>query len=233
MPRSAVGALRMALVGGLSGIAWLTLVLAWAPDVNFNMDRDQPGVMSGFYPVERNGDETFAWTRARADVRLAGLDRRSPWQCVVRVRGGRSDGIPQPVVEIAADGVVLVRRTATNEYQELIVAIPARPNASGLTLSIASSETVVPGPSDPRQLGIQINSISFRPATRFVLPPRRAVVPAFLAGAMFGAAFGAILPTSGALPGTMALTAGAAIPLATTAGPFSPRYQRDVVHAAA
>ena len=82
--RSAVGAVT---AGALCLIA--VMVYANRAHLMIEMDRELPRrIVSGVHPPERAGDLTFAWTSQRADFRLRGLNRRSPWTCVVVARGG-------------------------------------------------------------------------------------------------------------------------------------------------
>jgi len=228
MPRPISRALATALVGGLAGGACLVLAFARHPALTLEMDRDLPRLTSGFYPVENQG-ETFAWTSARAALRLPGLDRRSPWLCSVRLRGARPAPLPQPIVDIGGDGVTLARHAATNEYRDVEVTVPLRSNGPGLTLTIASSPTFVPGPSDRRELGVQVDRVVCRPGgERTVLPPLRAFMAASVAAATFGAALGLIGPgLSWAIGGTLLLAIAQTIPLTAGPAPYSV-YQDSV-----
>ena len=135
IPRAVTGA----LLGALAGAACLAMAFTMHPDLTLDMDRDLPRIASGFYPVERAGDVTFSWTSRRAEVALPGAERRSPWLCSLRFRGGRSDRIPQPRVDLVVDGVTLAARTATNEFQDLEATAPAR--CVGPCITAASSST--------------------------------------------------------------------------------------------
>jgi hypothetical protein len=229
MSRPISRALAAAVVGGLAG--WLCLVVAFVrhPDLTLEMDRDLPRLTSGFYPVEHQSD-TYAWTASRATLRLPGLDRRSPWLCSVRFRGARPAQLPQPQVEISADGIVVARQEATNDYREVEVALASRPDQSGVTISIASSPTFVPGASDNRELGVQVDRLVCRPEQgRLPLPPLGAIRAASFSAAVFGAVAGLIGPgLLSAVGGTILLAGAQALPLAAGPGPYSP-YQDSVV----
>ena len=112
MSRLFTRAVVSALVGAMASAAMVALAFWRYPAIALEMDRDIQGATAGFSPVERHLDETYAWSSARAQVVLAGLDRRVAWQCVFRVRGSRPPGVPQPQVQIGADGVTLVSATA-------------------------------------------------------------------------------------------------------------------------
>jgi hypothetical protein len=110
---------------------------------------------------------------------------------------------------------------ATNEYQEVQVAVPARAG-QGLVLSITSSSTIVPGPADPRELGVQVEKVMCRPAGAATSrPPRGVARAAALNVAVFGAAFAWSGATLGAtLPAAVLMAAAQALPLSTGAAPY-------------
>ncbi len=213
--------LAAALFGALAGPVCLVLTYAMNPQTTFGIDR-LPPTTSGFYPAERTGDRWFVWTSRRADLTLAGLDRRSEWSCSVRFRGARPEPMPQPDLHIAVDGVTLAVRRATNDYQEVAVTAPAHPSRPGLMLTVTSSTTFVPGGSDPRTLGVQVDRLACRPLGASVaLPPRRALGSAALAAALFGAALGFTGITAGSAVGvTVLLAAGQAVPLSAGGAPY-------------
>ncbi len=202
--------------------ACIAAAVAWHPAVVWDADVDLPRVMaSGFYPVERNGDETFAWTGPTASLRLRGVDRHVQWQCAARVRGGRGPFIAQPSIDLGVDGLTLATARATNDYQD--IQVMALPRASpGLTLSIASSSTFVPGVSDTRQLGVQVDRVVCRPVNGVVRPPARSWMAASASGAIFGAAF-AVLGAGIAwgATGLLLLSIAQVIPLAAGPAPYS------------
>jgi hypothetical protein len=217
-----VTALVLAVAGALFGAAAMTATYAKQTRVALDMTGDLPRIAFGFYPPERAGNEPFAWTARRARLVLAGLDRRSAWICSVRVRGGRSAPLAQPIVEIAVDGAS-GSRTVTNDYETVdVVALP-RPGASGLTLTITSSTTFQPGPADTRELGVQVNRVSCEPVnTRFAWPPRDAVVDAAIAGALFGGVLGLIgIGPWIALVSVLLLAMLQAMPLASGPAPYT------------
>lgn len=215
-------ALALAAAGAVAGAVCLSVLSVVKPlELALEMDRDLPGVASGFYPVELSGDETFAWTTARAGITLMGIDRRSPWACSIRLRGARPPQFPQPEVVVAADGVTLARQATTNRYQDVEVTTPIQPTASRLTLTISSTPTFVPSPSDTRALGVQIDRLVCRPAAGFTQPPRRAIAAAAVSGAAFGAMFGLLhLPVVGATIGVLLVSLSQAVPLSSGPGPF-------------
>src|SRR5688500_13475791 len=153
------------------------------------MDSDvQRPLASGLYPVEVAGDDTYAWTSPLTTFTLRDLSRRSAWRCVVRLRGARPPGVPQPEVVVAIDGVALATRTGGPHYEDVEVVAPSR-KGRGLRLSIASSPPYVPA-TDPRQLGVQLDRLACAPHDAgWVLPPRQPLLASSLAGGLFGALF--------------------------------------------
>jgi hypothetical protein len=182
-------ALGAAVLGALAGAACLVGASAWSPGVTFDMDRALPAYASGFHPPERSGQDTFAWTSARAEITLAGLDRRVPWICSVRFRGARAADARQPDVVVAIDGADAGSWHALNEYRVAEVAVPISPATHGLTLTLTSTETFVPGGADTRTLGVQIDRLSCRPASGIAVPPRAALWAAAASAALLGAGF--------------------------------------------
>lgn len=211
-----------ALAGALAGAGGLSAAYMRRPGFAHDMDRDMPRrVASGFFPVEQFGDTTFAWTSRRADVRLAGLDRTTAWACSVRVRGGRSDPGTQPTVDFAIDGISVATSTASNEFQEMQGIAPPRA-AAGLILTITSSRTVVPGPSDPRELGIQVDRLRCEPVAARARPPSESMRNAALSSAFFGASLAlAGLPLGLALCSIVVLAALQAVPLSSGPAPYT------------
>jgi hypothetical protein len=231
LARSAIAA----LAGALAGAACLTVAYQVRPGIALQMDHGLPGFATGFYAVERAGDRGFAWTGPRADLALDGLDRRTPWRCLVRFRGARPNAsFPQPDVVVAIDGVAAARRRATNEFEDVEVQVPARRSAPGLHLSIASSPAFVPGPGDRRTLGVQVERIACAPSGgRLVFPPARATAHAAAAGGAFGlAAAAGGLPLAAAAAAALGLAVAQSVPL-VSAGALYGTYSYTLARLAA
>ena len=223
MNSSLIRAVSVAALGAIAGAACLALAFLWHPEFTVEMDRDLPRNVAGIYPPELiPGGESFAWTSRSAKVSLPGLDRSIPWQCAVRLRGGRSAPLTQPVVELGIDGVAVASRLATNTFEDLDAGVAQSPR-DGLVLTIGVSSTFVPGPGDSRELGVQIDRIECRPVEgHLALPPKRGYSNALLAGAIFGAAFGAIGITAGsALVAVVLLALAQAFPLSAGPAPYA------------
>jgi hypothetical protein len=218
-------ALAAAVAGALAGAASLVIAFRLHPAVTMEMDRDRPRILTGFYDVERYREETFAWTSPRADVRLPDLDRRVEWQCTVRFRGGRPGGTPQPVVDLAIDGVTSSRITAPDLYQDVTVTAPSRPGGDGLQLTVVTQTPFVPGHGDTRQLGVQVDRIDCRPGAG-ARPSRRGLVAAALGGAAFGAGFAVVAGMAASVAGAVAIAVLQSVPLSTGEALYSPYIDR-------
>lgn len=222
MDRSLIRAISVAALGAIAGAAGLALAYVQRPAFTLEMDRDLPRNVTGLYPPETiPGGGSFAWTSRSAKVTLLGLDRRVPWQCTVRLRGGRTAPLTLPAVELGVDGVTAASRITTNTFEDLVATVP-RSARAGLVLTIGVSDTFVPGPGDARELGVQVERLDCRPADgALALPPRRAYISGLLAGGLFGAGFGAIGITAGSAVGAVLLLALAqAFPLAAGPAPY-------------
>ena len=100
-------ALIAALAGAALGVTLSAAATAIDPAIVLEMDRRLPPSSTGFYGLERNGDESFAWTSERAVLRFSGLDRSTPWTCGVRFRGSRPPELVQPTLQVEVDGVTV------------------------------------------------------------------------------------------------------------------------------
>ena len=208
--------LAAAVAGALSGAGALALAFPAASRVAIPLDRQASPLLAGFWGPERSGERSFAWTAASAAVTLPGLDRRVPWRCAVSLRGARAAGVDQPVVTLSVDGRAGRPVTATNEFAEIVAHVPARPDRDGVVVTIASHPTFVPGPHDPRTLGVQVDGIACEPAGGAARPPRAALQAAAAAGSAFAAAFVALgAPWKVALPAMLAIAAIQALALVT------------------
>ncbi|MCC7010099.1 MAG: hypothetical protein IT184_14935 [Acidobacteria bacterium] len=225
--------LRLALVAAAAGaLAAACAVVFWQrqhPQVVFEMDEDLPRITSGLYPVERAGELTFAWTGERAGVTLAGASRRVAWRCDVRLRGAHPDTVPPAIVVLEIDGRATGPRMLGNEFETVTVVAPARPDASGLRLTLRADPTFVPGPGDRRRLGVQVDEIRCEP-DGWTWPSIAGVIPAASAPAAFGVA-AALAGGGPALAIGIAVITGAAQAWPMTLGPapYAPAYRRAVL----
>jgi hypothetical protein len=213
----------IAIAGAFLGATALAAAYVMRPTLALEMDRPLPRrFASGWYDSERAGQTTFAWTSQRADLKLTGINRRVPWTCSVRFRGGRSDPGTQPSVALAADGLVTTTAKATNDFQDATIVLPPRAS-SGAVVTITSSSTLVPGPSDPRPLGVQIDRMICAPSTGVAWPPSASIRDAALAAAILGAAFALLgLRLRIALSAVTVFAVLQALPLASGPAPYIP-----------
>lgn len=220
----AVGrAAAAAMLAALLGAAWVALFYAWHPALSVEFDRDVPRNLSGVYSPERDEASglSFAWTGPDVVLRLPGLDRGRSWTLDLRVRGGRPAPEDNPDITILADGVMLDDRRTSAEFQDIRLTIPARAGRRGLTLGVRSSKTFVPGPWDPRPLGVMLDRLSLTPEG-VVLVPRPALYASSVSSAAMGAAIALLGVTAGsAIGGAVLLSAGAAAVIARGFGPFT------------
>jgi hypothetical protein len=216
-------AVAAAMLAALLGAAWVALFYAWHPAFDVEFDRDVPRNLSGVYSPERDEGSglTFAWTAADVVLRLPGLDRDKDWTLDLRIRGGRSVPADNPDITLTADGVMLATRHTSTDFQIIRLTIPARKDRRGLTVGLRSSKTFVPGPADPRLLGVMFDRLSLTP-DGVVLVPRAALVAASLSSAAMGAAIALLGVTAGsAIGGAVLLSAGAAAVIGRGFGPFT------------
>ncbi len=218
---------RAAAVGTLSALlaaAWLAVWYAWHPALTADLNTDPPNLVSGVYPAERNDEAqlTFAWTKQDVTIRLPGLDRRVDWALDLRVRGGRPVAAENPQLEVFADGVPLGGRQLTPEFEDVTIPILASPERRrGVVIALHSSKTFVPGPSDPRPLGMMLDRIALAPSGA-VLAPRGAIAGAAISAGAIGAAIALLGVTSGpAVIAAVLLSAGDAAVIARGFGPFT------------
>jgi len=213
----------LAAGGAVAGAVAIVFAYSWQPALALEMDRDLPrSIAAGFYPVERSGDLTFAWTSRRADIKLPGVNRNGDWVCALRFRGARSDPSTQPTVDVAVDGISAASVTATNDFQDVEIPLRSRESAAGAVVSLTSSRTIVPGPSDSRELGVQVDRVACRPVGGLLrVPPWPTVPNSAIAAAVFGAAFaltGVSLPVAAAA--TLLVVAIQSVPLSAGPAPY-------------
>ena len=218
-----IRAAAAALLGVLASAAWLAFFYAASGGLHLDFGIDPPRLASGFHAAERDRATglTFAWTGAEAGLRLPGLDRRAPWTFMVRTRGGRGDARGNPLLTFYVDGIQLHTHQTTPDFQEARVLLPPRPERRGVTIVMRSSSTFVPGPDDPRQLGVMVDALTLSP-NGLVLPPTEMFGTAMLGGAVLGAAIALLGVTSGSAIGSaVLLSAGQGAVLAYGFAPYT------------
>lgn len=162
--RAAAVALVAAAAAALVSLAATRLRGPLVVDMQAELPRR---VMAGFYPPEREGDLTFAWTSSRAELVLAGLARDREWSCSARLRAGRSR---PPHLDILVDGLPALSREAPVDFEDVPFMLKPRGSRADTRISFAVNPTIVPGPQDPRPLGVQVDRISCAPSEGRALP---------------------------------------------------------------
>ncbi|MBA2306288.1 MAG: hypothetical protein H0W08_27170, partial [Acidobacteria bacterium] len=216
-----------ALLGAFMASAALAILTFYRPAVTFEFDADLPrSLTSGFYPVERTSDQTFAWTTPLATVTLRGIDRHAAWRCSVHLRGARPAGFPPAVTRVGVDGVTRATHSPGGGYQAIAIDVPSQPGASAMILSISTTPPFVPGASDTRELGVQVDRLECAPANGgFVRPPAGALGAVATAGAAFGAVFAILSPTLVvSLLGSLLFAAALAVTVNTGVGAYARAY---------
>lgn len=198
-----------AITGGLAGllIAPLSYVIvaSKSPDVSVLINRDLPGIYSGFYPTEGR----FVWTTGDASITLGGLNRNAPHDCEMLIMTYCPDPALFPDVTFSVDGVVTSRLAVTGADQTVHIPLPADSNRQGAVIGITCSKVFVPGPQDERELGIVVKSIRIRQeGGSLALPSPRTFRVLAITGGIVGAVLGVICVSVAA---TLILTASTAL----------------------
>jgi len=218
---------RAGAAGTLSALlaaAWLAVWYAWHAALTIDLNTDPPSLVSGIYPAEHNDEArlTFAWTKQDVMIHLPGVDRRVEWTLSLRVRGARAVAAENPRLDVFADGAPVGGRQLRAEFDDIAIAIPARPERRrGLVIALHSSRTFVPGPSDPRPLGVMLDRITLAPSGA-VLAPRGAIAGAAISAGAMAAAIALLGVTAGsAVIAAVLVSAGDAAVIARGFGPFT------------
>ena len=194
MSQRLLTALLAGVIGAAVGSACLLLLYGWRSRLVSEFDVTPPRQLSGVYEAERddNSGLTFAWTGEALALRLPGLDRRVPWTLELRVRSARPE---TPELTFYADGAKLAAVPSTPDFSMARVEIPANPGRRGLVITVGCSSTVVPGPQDPRKLGVMLDRLELSPGG-FVRAPNAALASV----AIWTASAAAVLAIVGAGP---------------------------------
>lgn len=220
-----------AIAGAAAGLIGFVLLYAWAPALPVEFGVTPPRLITGAYPAERDATTgmTFAWSGPDLALRIPGIDRRVPWTMEVRLRGGRPPG-ENPAVVFTVDGLRVASHPTDTAFSTVSLRIPARPGRPrGVLVTMQPSSTFVPGPADPRALGVMLDRIHLAPEG-VVFPPRDALQRAALAGGAMGLAFGLMGLTAAAAAGGAVLMAAAQSLLLTRGfGPFTDFGQHALI----
>jgi hypothetical protein len=224
MMRSLGRAVAAAILAAFAGAIVLALAYGGSSALNVHFDETPPrGIIDGIYTAERdpNTGLTFVWTGETATIDLDDFDRRVDWLLQIRVRGARGGGAPNPDLLFFVDGVLVLTHPSQVDYEDVQVPIPSQPARQGLAISIRASSTFVPGPSDPRALGVMLDSLTLTPSA-IALPPRAALTGVAVASAALGAAIALLGVTPASTVGTaILLSAALAALVARGFGPYT------------
>jgi hypothetical protein len=224
-----------AVIGALAAFIALTLSTRFNPAILIDFDADLPRpVASGFYDVERNTQETYAWTSALATITLRGIDRAVPWTCTIRMRGARPAGLPEPEAALGIDGITVRTEPGRPDYSEIDIEAPPLARSKSLSLTIRTTPTFVPGDADKRQLGVQVDRIQCVPTKGAAASaPSRALLASVCAGAVFGALFAMLAPLLAAAVEIAIFSAALASVISRGMAAYSAAYLEWIVPVAA
>ena len=116
-------------------------------------------VASGFYPAEVDTatEHQFSWTEETFRITIPHLHRSRPHRLAIDVSAGRPSG-EAPELLVTVDGVAGAPERVGNERRRLDIVIPSR-TSEGVTIAFRVSSTFVPGPDDPRTLGLLVHAV--------------------------------------------------------------------------
>lgn len=197
------------LLGSFVFLVLFASASATQPTLTLNLSGDSRATLRNVYPVEHLDTLSWVWTGPRAELSLPSLDRRLTWHWSGRVLLNRPDGIPPPFVRITIDDGVAFEGTIAQDAL-IEFAIPRTLDRTGVVLAFDTMPGFVPGPDDPRELGIALASVSLR-AERGSAPNTEVLLYGILAVGLLGIAFIVQrLRPEGILAGLLAVTVGQA-----------------------
>jgi hypothetical protein len=140
------------VAGPLADGTWVARTRAWFTPRGFS--RPEVDVQRGRH---------FSWTGARAAIIVRNIDRSRAYRVTLRVAAGRGlDTPPPPHLVVTVDGVARLRAETTNEPRDFVIDAP--PSAGeAILIGLEVSNTFVPGPSDPRTLGVMVDQVAIEP----------------------------------------------------------------------
>lgn len=184
---AAAVAVLAAVIGALAAVA----VHGRHAAIRVDISRGIPDFVTGFYPAERQGRDYFAWSGGTVRVRQDLVDRRVAWQCQARVVNWRPPAAGPAVVRVESDGRLLLERQVAEPRASLDFTVPPDPSGRALDLAMVISPTFVPGPQDPRELGLAFERLRCDPAAGARARPAGPVIArAALAAGAVGLALG-------------------------------------------
>ncbi|HEV7237694.1 MAG TPA: hypothetical protein VGQ36_00515 [Thermoanaerobaculia bacterium] len=115
----------------------------------------------GWYMQEGSGTETLRWMKKEAHAVLPAMAGRGKLSMHIYVPVDTIQ--PPPTIEVRVNGAVVERFVGHEALMEKSWTIDSRKDAPN-ELVIATSDVVVPGNGDPRELGLRIDAMSWTPA---------------------------------------------------------------------
>jgi hypothetical protein len=167
---AAAGPVRAIPEGPIEGGGWTARARGWLE-------------FSGFYPAELDADRSFSWMGPAGRIRLPRLDRSAAYKLSLWVQPAVTD---RPVeLTAAVDGIALPPRALVPGPQRIDIELPPQPSTRAI-VTLGASPTVVPGPGDPRTLGIRVDGIALEPAGGRLSIPADSLRAAAIAGLGLG-----------------------------------------------
>ena len=165
------GVVRVIPQGPLDGGGWTARSRGWLE-------------FSGFYPAELDADRPFSWMGETGRIRLPRLDRSVAWRLSLWVQPGAID---RPVdLAVSVDGLAVAPRRLVPGPQRIDIDLPVRSMPPRAVITLAVSQTVVPGAADARTLGMRVDSIALDAASGHLRIPFDSLRAAAIAGLSIG-----------------------------------------------
>jgi hypothetical protein len=139
--------------------------------------------LEGAYPQEQGAGTQFRWLDGDAEIVVPAAPGNTTWTATLRFGGERPPGIPEPAVDILADGRLVAHFATIEAFRDYTFTFRRDPlPPANLTLTVKAPTFDAPGP-DARKLGIALDSFSLVPhrvgEARPILPP-----PAYVAAVL-------------------------------------------------
>jgi hypothetical protein len=159
------------LIGCVIGAALVALPYLIRPGLRIDFDQDSPYRLKftrGFYPSERTADGvTFAWTAGRASLQLRNLPRATGWRFAAKISVPRREPGTSEVTLLVDRGQRAQWTLVRGVSHELEADVPAVDRERGAQIELRVADVFVPGPDDPRELGLAVDRITIVPESRF------------------------------------------------------------------
>jgi hypothetical protein len=173
--------------GPLHGGGWTSRSRAWLTS-------------RGFHGTEfsADGERPYNWTGASARLQVSNLDRSKPYRLVFSLEAPRPAEAGRPEITWAIDGVAAGRHVMNSDTDVLAVRLPTS-DRTRVVVTMTFGPTFNPGPSDDRELGVVVRSLSLEPEQGNWWPTRNVVLR--VAAAVIFVVAGVLLCGVPAVPG--------------------------------